>query len=99
MIYRFFNNEDENNYSFHNCCSCCKNANNNVLDTQNQLVIGSSYNGLEENYLNNSLNSSYNNYNGTYNCGTVSSNGTTARVNVIPNKFNRFNSNVNILKK
>lgn len=92
---RLLNNENDNSS---NCsCSCSNSVNNTGLDTQNELLVSSSYNGLEEgNFLNNDSNSSYNNYNGTYNCNTISSNGTTARVNVIPNKYN---SSVNILKK
>ena len=95
VICRFINNENDNNSN--NSCGCgcdsgnnANNTNNTALDTQNPLVVSSSYNGLnEENVLNNNCNSAYNNYNGAYNCNTISSNGTTARVNVIPNKAAR----------
>lgn len=87
-ICRFLNNEEEDN----SCCSCecCNNQENNIENAQSQLLVSSnSYNGTGESSFLTTNNTSYNNYDGTYNCNTIDSNGVTTRVNVIPNNRRR----------
>lgn len=106
IICRFINGEDEESSCF--TCGCGVNGENNNANAQSQLLninanypnnvnsqllTNSSYDETENNLLSANTNTSYNNYDGDYNCHTINSNGVTTRVNVIPNNYSDRTAN------